>query len=81
MGTSEHMLLSGKIAIDPFDSYIREILSPLISKMLEMPADRSYELDPKRPDGRNVEENAKSLSIIAQAFLHVICDSAPALPP
>ncbi|CCO27597.1 Neurofibromin AltName: Full=Neurofibromatosis-related protein NF-1 [Rhizoctonia solani AG-1 IB] len=62
-------------------NYIREILSPLISKMLEMPADRSYELDPKRPDGRNVEENAKSLSIIAQAFLHVICDSAPALPP
>jgi hypothetical protein len=46
-----------------------------------MPADRSYELDPKRPDGKNVEENAKSLSIIAQAFLNVICESAPILPP
>lgn len=47
-----------------------------------MPADRSYELDPKRPDGRgNVEENAKNLSIIAQAFLNVICESAPILPP
>ncbi|ELU45404.1 RasGAP domain-containing protein [Rhizoctonia solani AG-1 IA] len=62
-------------------NYIRQILSPLISQMVNMPADRSYELDPKRPDGKNVEENAKSLSIIAQAFLHVICESAPILPP
>jgi hypothetical protein len=63
-------------------SYLRQILSPLISQMVAMPADRSYELDPKRPDGRgNVEENAKSLSIIAQAFLNVICESAPILPP
>ncbi|CAE6422943.1 unnamed protein product [Rhizoctonia solani] len=62
-------------------NYIRQILSPLISQMVNMPADRSYELDPKRPDGKNVEDNAKSLSIIAQAFLHVICDSAPILPP
>ncbi|KAG8732817.1 Ras GTPase activating protein ira2 [Ceratobasidium sp. 423] len=62
-------------------NYLRQILSPLISQMVAMPADRSYELDPKRPDGKNVEENAKSLSIIAQAFLNVICDSAPILPP
>ncbi|KAG8749958.1 Ras GTPase activating protein ira2, partial [Ceratobasidium sp. 428] len=63
-------------------NYLRQILSPLISQMAAMPADRSYELDPKRPDGRgNIEENAKSLSIIAQAFLNVICESAPILPP
>ncbi|KAG8745587.1 Ras GTPase activating protein ira2 [Ceratobasidium sp. 414] len=63
-------------------NYLRQILSPLISQMATMPADRSYELDPKRPDGRgNIEENAKSLSIIAQAFLNVICESAPILPP
>ncbi|KAJ1309139.1 hypothetical protein OPQ81_004812 [Rhizoctonia solani] len=62
-------------------NYLRQILKPLISQMLAMPADRSYELDPKRPDGKNVEENAKSLSIIAQAFLNVICESAPILPP
>lgn len=62
-------------------NYLRQILSPLISQMVAMPADRSYELDPKRPDGRNVEENAKNLSIIAQAFLNVICESAPILPP
>ncbi|KAH7343309.1 hypothetical protein B0J17DRAFT_171910 [Rhizoctonia solani] len=62
-------------------NYLRQILSPLFAQMVAMPADRSYELDPKRPDGKNVEENAKSLSIIAQAFLNVICDSAPILPP
>ncbi|KAG8696350.1 Ras GTPase activating protein ira2 [Ceratobasidium sp. 394] len=63
-------------------NYLRQILSPLISQMAAMPADRSYELDPKRPDGRgNIEENAKNLSIIAQAFLNVICESAPILPP
>ncbi|QRV73161.1 GTPase-activating protein [Ceratobasidium sp. AG-Ba] len=63
-------------------NYLRQILSPLISQMIAMPADRSYELDPKRPDGRgNIEENAKNLSIIAQAFLNVICESAPILPP
>ncbi|KEP55513.1 RasGAP domain protein [Rhizoctonia solani 123E] len=62
-------------------NYIRQVLSPLFAQMVAMPDDRSYELDPKRPDGKNVEENAKSLSIIAQAFLNVICDSAPILPP
>ncbi|CAE6527674.1 unnamed protein product, partial [Rhizoctonia solani] len=62
-------------------NYIRQVLSPLVAQMVAMPADRAYELDPKRPDGDKVEENAKLLSVIAQAFLNVICDSAPILPP
>ncbi|KAF8592239.1 hypothetical protein K439DRAFT_1626245 [Ramaria rubella] len=63
-------------------NYLRSILAPLIGLMKELPVERGYELDPsKLRPGQTQEENAENLQMISKAFLDVISDSIPVIPP
>lgn len=63
-------------------NYLRSILSPLITLMMDLPVDRGYELDPsKLRPGETQEENAENLRMITKAFLNVISESVTDIPP
>jgi hypothetical protein len=63
-------------------NYLRSILSPLIVLMTELPVGRGYELDPsKLRPGETQEENVENLQMITKAFVDVISDSIPVIPP
>lgn len=61
--------------------YLRTVLKPLIDQMCTFPEECNFELDPARSAGQDIRRNQDAVTVLAKAFLDVICSSAPALPP
>ncbi|XP_041348224.1 neurofibromin-like isoform X2 [Gigantopelta aegis] len=64
-------------------SYLRELLHPLISQMFLMEENHcSFEIDPARLEpGENIDANRRNLLTITQKVFNAIVGSAPRFPP
>ncbi|ESO97611.1 hypothetical protein LOTGIDRAFT_104331 [Lottia gigantea] len=65
-------------------TYLRELLQPLILEMFRMDAENRtmYEIDPARLEsGENIEDNKMNLLNITQKVFNAIVESAPKFPP
>lgn len=90
-GTDIHTLLRGnslgsKIMAFCFKiygtSYLKSLLDPLISPLVNQESDISYEVDPaKLPDEAAVEVNRKNLLALTQTVFDAITNSARLFPP
>ncbi|KAL7420982.1 Ras GTPase activating protein ira2 [Cryptotrichosporon argae] len=61
-------------------NYVRATLQPLIHSLSEKPAECSFELDPSKAGGEDIERNAEHLRLMCQALLDIICSSTPRVP-
>jgi len=62
-------------------NYLRSLIQPLIQVMRDMPSGHSYDMDPARAVGQDIEQNKKNVEIATTAFLQVVTASIHSLPP
>lgn len=61
--------------------YLRSLIQPLIQVMKEMPPGHSYDMDPTKAVGQDIDQNRKNVEIVSTAFLQVVTASIHSLPP
>ena len=62
-------------------NYLRSLIQPLIQVMRDMPPGHSYDMDPTRAQGQDIEQNKRNVEIATTAFLQVVTASIHSLPP
>lgn len=62
-------------------NYLRSLIGPLLQMMSNKPPGHSYDLDPTRAIGQDLEQNRQNVQTVAAAFLGIIKSSVPAIPP
>ena len=62
-------------------NYLRSLILPLIKVMKNMPPGHSYDMDPAKAVGQDVEQNRRNVEIATTAFLQVVTASIHSLPP
>jgi hypothetical protein len=62
-------------------NYLRSLIGPLIVCMRELPAGHSYEMDPSKAEGQDLEENQRTVEYVASKFLSLMTSSLPQMPP
>lgn len=53
----------------------------MIQLMKDMPSGHSYEMDPAKAVGQDLEQNKKNVEVVTSAFLQVVTASIHSLPP
>jgi len=62
-------------------NYLRSLIQPLIQVMKDMPPGHSYDMDPTRFVGQDIDQNRRNVEIATTAFLQVVTASIHNLPP
>ena len=60
--------------------YLRQLVKPLLDKMCLLPPNITFILDPAKATDAEVRENQDTIKVFADAFLHIVCNSASAMP-
>jgi neurofibromin 1 len=61
-------------------NYLRSLILPLIQVMKDMPPGHSYDMDPAKAVGQDIEQNKRNVEIATTAFLQVVTASIHSLP-
>ena len=62
-------------------NYLRSLILPLIQVMKDMPQGHSYDMDPAKAVGQDIDQNKRNVEIATTAFLQVVTASIHSLPP
>lgn len=61
-------------------NYLRSLIQPLVQLMREMPSGHSYDMDPTKAIGQDIDQNRRNVEVVTAAFLQVVTASIHCLP-
>jgi len=61
-------------------NYLRSLIQPLIHVMKEMPSGHSFDMNPAKSVGEDIEQNRRNVEVATSAFLQVVTASIQSLP-
>ena len=60
--------------------YLRQLVKPLLDKMCVLTVGNSFILDSQTASEEDIADNQETIKFFTQAFLTIVCNSAPGMP-
>lgn len=79
-GNSTSLRLLGSFTKIHGYNYLKSLIQPLIQVMREMPSGQSYDMDPAKAVGQDIDQNRRNVEVATAAFLQVVTASIHSLP-